>query len=116
MQEIERFASKDVNKLLVGNKCDLEEKREVAYEEGLELAKQYDVPFLEVSAKNATNVEETFTKMASDIHERFLQTKKRTRDPLEWNPAGGSVSLTKPSSEGTVSMSEEKKKNSNCCA
>lgn len=114
MQEIERFASKDVNKLLVGNKCDLEEKREVAYEEGLELAKQYDVPFLEVSAKNATNVEETFTKMASDIFQKILQTKKRTRDPFD--PSGGGISLTKPEAEGTVSMGDEKKKNSNCCA
>jgi len=57
MQEIDRFATENVNKLLIGNKCDLEEKREVSYEEGLELAKNFDVPFLEVSAKNSTNIE-----------------------------------------------------------
>ena len=67
MQEIEKFAADSVIKLLVGNKCDLEEKREVTYDEGMELAKQFDVPFLEVSAKNSTNIEETFTKMATDI-------------------------------------------------
>ena len=72
MTEIERFATENVNKLLIGNKCDLEEKWEVSREEGLELAKSFDVPFLEVSAKNSTNIEECFTKMASDIHERFL--------------------------------------------
>ena len=33
MTEIERFATENVNKLLIGNKCDLEEKREVSYEE-----------------------------------------------------------------------------------
>ena len=34
MTEIERFATENVNKLLIGNKCDLEEKREVSFEEG----------------------------------------------------------------------------------
>ena len=71
MQEIEKFAASSVDKLLVGNKCDLEEKREVAFDEGQELAKQFNVPFLEVSAKNSTNIEETFTKMAGDIQKSF---------------------------------------------
>lgn len=64
MDEISKFARDDVNKLLVANKCDLEEKREVTYDEGFELAKQFDVPFLEVSAKNSINIEESFTQMA----------------------------------------------------
>ena len=76
MTEIDRFARENVNKLLIGNKCDLEEKREVSYEEGMELAKSFDIPFLEVSAKNSTNIEEAFTKLAGDIHEMFLQNKK----------------------------------------
>ena len=82
----------------------------------MELAKQYDVPFLEVSAKNATNVDETFQKMASDIYERFLKTKKKSRDPFD--PTGGSTTLKKPESfEDPVRMGEDpsKKKNSNCC-
>ena len=95
MQEIEKFAADSVIKLLVGNKCDLEEKREVAFDEGQELAKQFNVPFLEVSAKNSTNIEETFTKMAGDIQKSF-QSKKKEKKELDRK--GGST-LLKPSSE-----------------
>lgn len=34
MQEIDRFATENVNKLLIGNKCDLEENRQVSFDEG----------------------------------------------------------------------------------
>ena len=78
MQEIDKFASESVNKLLVGNKCDLD-SREISTEEGQELSKQFDVPFLEVSAKNSTNIEETFTKMSSDILDRFMLMKDKKK-------------------------------------
>ena len=67
MTEIERFASEQVNKLLVGNKCDLDELRKVSFQEGAELAKHFDIPFLETSAKNSVNVEETFSTMTREI-------------------------------------------------
>jgi Ras-related protein Rab-1A len=39
LKDIENFADKDTIKILVGNKCDLETKREVSYECGERLAK-----------------------------------------------------------------------------
>ena len=38
LHEIDRYASENVNKLLVGNKCDLTEKRKITNEMGKELA------------------------------------------------------------------------------
>ena len=67
MQEIEKFAGDSVTKLLVGNKCDLEDARKVTYEEGAELAKHFDIPFMETSAKSSVNVEETFITMTREI-------------------------------------------------
>lgn len=50
----------DVPMILVGNKCDLENKREVQTSEGKEVAKSWKVPFLEASAKKDLHVQEIF--------------------------------------------------------
>jgi GTPase SAR1 family protein len=42
--------------VLVGNKCDLEDRRVVSYEEGYNLAKRMQLNFLEVSAKQDLNI------------------------------------------------------------
>jgi len=57
MHEIGRYACENVNKLLVGNKCDMEAKRQVGYDEAKAFADEHGIPFLETSAKEATNVE-----------------------------------------------------------
>lgn len=72
MQEIERFANDTVCKVLVGNKCDLEDKRKVSKEEGEELARHYQIPYLETSAKSNICVEDSFTTMARQIKSNLL--------------------------------------------
>lgn len=67
LNEIDRYASENVNKLLVGNKCDLRNKRAVEYETAADFADKLDIPFLETSAKEATNVEKAFLTMAGEI-------------------------------------------------
>ena len=54
--------------LIVGNKIDLEHKRQVSYKEGVELAERYDTNFLEVSAKNGTNIDKIFEKIVEKIN------------------------------------------------
>ena len=43
--------------ILVGNKCDLEFERKVRSDYGFELARAWNIPFIETSAKDRTNVE-----------------------------------------------------------
>ncbi|XP_020653035.1 ras-related protein Rab-1B [Pogona vitticeps] len=71
LQEIERYASENVNKLLVGNKCDLTTKKVVDYTTAKEFADSLGIPFLETSAKNSTNVEQSFMTMAAEIKKRM---------------------------------------------
>jgi len=76
MQEIEKYAADGVNKLLIGNKCDLSSKKVVSYDEAKELSDSLNVSFMETSAKNAHNVEQAFQKMAGDIKERVASQQK----------------------------------------
>lgn len=71
LQEIDRYACENVNKLLVGNKSDLTTKKVVDYTTAKEFADQLNIPFLETSAKNATNVEQAFMTMAAEIKNRM---------------------------------------------
>lgn len=112
MQEIEKFASENVNKLLVGNKSDLEEQRKVTYDEGVELAKKFDIPFLEVSAKNAIHIDDTFTTMATEIQSRFLQEKKKKTDNKDFSTGAKSKPLTLDPDHGESKVSKDK---SGCC-
>ena len=68
--EIDRYACQSVNKLLVGNKADLAEKRVVDFNEAKEFADSLRIPFLETSAKSAQNVEEAFMTMTKQIKDR----------------------------------------------
>ena len=70
LQEIDRYACENVNKLLVGNKCDLTTKKVVDFNTAKEFADGLGIPFLETSAKNSTNVEEAFITMATEIQRR----------------------------------------------
>ena len=63
-----------MNRLLIGNKCDMEDKRKVSYEEGEELARSFKISFLEVSAKTSTNIDQAFKEMAKNIMLRINAT------------------------------------------
>ncbi|XP_047324214.1 ras-related protein RABD2a-like [Impatiens glandulifera] len=71
LNEIDRYASDNVNKLLVGNKSDLADKRVVSYDTGKALADEMGIPFMETSAKDSSNVEQAFMAMTSSIKDRM---------------------------------------------
>lgn len=77
--EIDKYAAEGVNKLLVGNKSDLQSKKVVSYDEAKELADSLSVQFLETSAKNAHNVEESFNLMAGEIKVRVANKANPTQ-------------------------------------
>ncbi|XP_054085567.1 ras-related protein Rab-8A-like [Zeugodacus cucurbitae] len=84
IRNIEENASADVDKMLLGNKCELTDKRQVSRERGEQLAIEYGIKFMETSAKASINVEEAFLTLASDI-------KAKMEKRLEANnfPKGG---------------------------
>ncbi|KAK9414633.1 hypothetical protein SUNI508_11071 [Seiridium unicorne] len=92
LQEIDRYATEGVNKLLVGNKSDMSDKKVVEYTVAKEFADSLGIPFLETSAKNASNVEQAFLTMARQIKERMgSQATTNTKPGVQVGP-GHSVS------------------------
>lgn len=85
LNEIDRYACENVNKLLVGNKSDLDSKRQVDTEEAKAFADERGIPFLETSAKSAANVEKAFLTMASEIKSRMAASHAAADDA---KPAG----------------------------
>lgn len=79
LNEIDRYASESVDKLLVGNKCDLEEERAVSQEQAKEFAESLKVNFIETSAKASNNVEEAFMNMATTIMQRLAAAPKQEK-------------------------------------
>lgn len=67
LHEVNRQAPADTLKLLIGNKADLKDQREVGTELAKRLADNLQIPFLETSAKDATNVENAFVTMALQL-------------------------------------------------
>jgi len=66
--------------ILVGNKCDLEDRREVTTMEGTELAKSWGSAFIETSARTRLNVDEVFFTLVRQIRDwsnRSLATEKK---------------------------------------
>jgi small GTP-binding protein len=95
VKQIEQNAQTNVCKILVGNKCDRED-RKISYEEGAKLASEFKMQFFETSAKSNYNVNETFTYLTKEI--------LNTSDP---KPITDNINFAKPS--------EGKKDKKKCC-
>ncbi|XP_050875780.1 ras-related protein RABE1c [Lathyrus oleraceus] len=82
IRNIEQHASDNVNKILVGNKADMDEsKRVVPTSKGQALADEYGIKFFETSAKTNMNVEEVFFPIARDIKQRLADTDSGSEPP-----------------------------------
>ena len=87
--EIEKHANKNVYKILVGNKSDLENERKVSIETGKEFALQHGMKFYETSAKNSNNVFDSFQALAEEIiKDNNKKIIKNNNNKIIKNPEG----------------------------
>ncbi|KAI1478411.1 NCA2-domain-containing protein [Daldinia eschscholtzii] len=93
---VEQHATEGVNKILIGNKCDWEEKRVVSTEQGEALAKELGIPFLEVSAKSNINIDKAFYSLAADIKKRLTDIS-----PAQQAAAAGGQGVNVSSGQGS---------------
>ncbi|KAG8081102.1 hypothetical protein GUJ93_ZPchr0007g3933 [Zizania palustris] len=104
IRNIEQHASDNVNKILVGNKADMDEsKRAVPTSKGQALADEYGIKFFETSAKTNLNVEQVFFSIARDIKQRLAETDSKPEDRT--------IKINKPDGDAEATTSQK----SACC-
>ncbi|XP_020679995.1 ras-related protein RABE1a-like isoform X1 [Dendrobium catenatum] len=105
IRNIEQHASDNVNKILVGNKADMDEsKRAVPTSKGQALADEYGIKFFETSAKTNLNVEQVFFSIARDIKQRLAESDNK--------PEERTIKINKPDQSSGDSKAPER---SACC-
>ena len=100
-EQILRVKDEDsVPMVLVGNKSDLDSERQVATTEGADLAKSFDCPFLETSAKTRVNVEESFFELVREIRKSLKGSADLAKPKKSGGKFGGlKASLNKKGAE-----------------
>ena len=88
---------------LIGNKNDMEEKREVSFQEATDFAKDKKLPYIEVSAKTGNNIKKLFDEVI-----KGAMTKMLTNENKE-NSVNESIRLS------FLDKEEKIPKNSACC-
>ncbi len=88
---------------LIGNKNDLEERREVDFEEANKFAKEKNIPYIEVSAKTGNNIKKLFDEMIKGTLTKIITFEKKQ------NNLSNSINLSFLENEETSS------KNKMCC-
>ena len=113
IEDCKNSSPKTVFMVLVGNKCDLEENREVTEEEGKEFAERHGMLFFETSAKTGKNVEEVFKRSIAIIAKRM----KENFYDLESDKCGIKIIKDENSSLSENSSKKEENKGSEyrCC-
>ena len=89
--EIEKNASENVLKILIGNKNDLEDERDITPDEGKAFANRNGMQFIETSAKMNTNVNEAFETLGKLMIDFNSQQKQAmTQDKKDKKVLGAS--------------------------
>ena len=74
--------------ILVGNKIDLDKKRQVQTDEGEQIAEEFDMPFFECSALTGENINSAFEALAKKLVEVKAKAKQQG-EQLKQNKVGG---------------------------
>ena len=107
VNDLTSTADKKLTIVVIGNKCDLEDQRQITKEQGEEKANKLEVAFLETSAFSGENLDKAFEMMMNEIYKKCHEEMLAEGD-VDIIEGGQDINLARKNDN-----SEAKKK---CCA
>jgi len=103
IQDLNLNSDKNITLLLIGNKKDLADKRDVTTEEGEEKAKSFGLAFLETSALTGENIDKVFDNMLKEVYTK-LNIEKKNSGEIDYINIGNNIEIN-----------DQSEKTSTCC-
>ena len=116
LNDIKSQSNPDCKIFLIGNKADLEDKREVTKEEGEKFSKENKLSyFSETSAKTSFNVQNVFIEVAKELYKQHEEIKNKVSRPgsmvaVSYNPEIQNNEILEIEEE-----TDQKKRTKKCC-
>ena len=110
LDELREKAASDLQIILVGNKSDLKDQREVTTEEGEAFARKNNIMFIETSALDKFHVEDAFKQLVTAIYRNNARTPVAGSSDTVSEPTGTTVVI----SHGSSDAAEAQKKKCGC--
>ena len=105
IQDLHSYGDKNMILLLIGNKSDLEDKRQITKEIGEEKAKSFSLGFIETSALSGDNIDQAFDIMLKEVLKKYIIENDINNDEFEGG-SGKNIELIKKNDD---------KKKKGCC-
>lgn len=117
LNELKTKGSPDISIILVGNKADLEDKREITKEMSSDLCDNHNIKyFFETSAKTGFNAKNIFIEAAKILYEEHLKLKDRVSRPDSFsNQEESNAELSLDVGEDNYNNNKKQEKRSGCC-
>ena len=117
IEDVQSFANKGTNLVLVGNKVDLNNKRKISKEEGQNLAREYGMDFYESSALTGENINDIFEGICQKVNQQIDEGKIDLSDPsngISISEVEGNIKINKNLNAKNTIIAQTHKKS--CCA
>jgi len=114
LQELKQHAFDDIVIMLVGNKSDLRQAREVPTDEAKKFAQKNNLLFIETSALDGENIKEAFYQTVSEIREK-RRNKTAEQGSNDKQQVGGPSKVIKIQEDVPSQSNDQPKKNGGCC-